>query len=72
MPDISLCSGNNCNLKENCYRYLATPNPYRQSYFSNPPLEEDGSCKFFWDNQRELTYDFKPYEPYEPFKDEDA
>ena len=66
MPDISLCSGNNCNLKENCYRYKATPNPYRQSYFGNPPLEEDGSCKFFWGYKEELK------NSYEPYKDEDA
>ena len=66
MPDISLCSGNSCNLKENCYRYKATPNPYRQSYFGNPPLEEDGSCKYFWDYKEELK------NSYEPYKDEDA
>lgn len=65
MPDISLCSGNNCNLKENCYRYKANPNPYRQSYFGNPPLKEDGSCLYFWDYKEELK------NSYEPFKDED-
>ena len=55
MPDISLCSGNNCNLKDNCYRHKATPTPYRQSYFSIPPIEEDGSCKFFWQYEEEET-----------------
>ena len=31
MPDITLCTGN-CPVKENCYRYMATPNPYGQTY----------------------------------------
>ena len=38
MPDISLCSGEGCNKKDTCYRFLAEPNKYRQSYFSAPPL----------------------------------
>lgn len=67
MPDISLCSGNNCNLKENCYRYLATPKPFWQSYFGNPPLEEDGSCKYFWNNSYEQSCNLEYKD-----KDEDA
>ena len=31
MPDIAMCTGN-CPVKENCYRYMATPNPYGQTY----------------------------------------
>ena len=31
MPDITMCTGN-CPVKENCYRYMATPNPYGQTY----------------------------------------
>ena len=31
MADITMCTGN-CPVKENCYRYMATPNPYGQSY----------------------------------------
>lgn len=58
MPDISLCSGTNCNLKENCYRYKSTPKPFWQSYFSNPPLEEDGSCKYFWQIESNIPKDF--------------
>ena len=33
MSDITMCTGN-CPIKEYCYRYMATPNPYGQS-FSN-------------------------------------
>ena len=31
MPDIAMCTGN-CPVKENCYRYMATPNPYGQTH----------------------------------------
>lgn len=31
MPDITMCTGN-CPVSENCYRYMAKPNPYGQSY----------------------------------------
>lgn len=31
MPDITLCTGN-CPVSEYCYRYMAKPNPYGQSY----------------------------------------
>lgn len=33
MPDITLCTGN-CPIKEHCYRYMAEPNKYGQSYSS--------------------------------------
>ena len=50
MPDISMCSGLKCPLKDKCYRKTAKPNPYRQSMFSKPPVKEDNSCDYFWDN----------------------
>jgi hypothetical protein len=41
MPDICMCIGGDCPLKETCYRYRAIPTDYRQSYFLNPPYEGD-------------------------------
>lgn len=42
MPDISMCYGRNssglCELREECYRHKAEPNPYRQSYFMTAPF----------------------------------
>jgi len=48
VPDISMCQGDECPLKEKCYRYLAKPNEY-QSYFVTPPYKDDGSCDHLWD-----------------------
>ena len=49
MPDITMCEGKDCPLKETCYRYTATPNEYRQSYFVNPPYDEEKKeCTHYW------------------------
>lgn len=47
MPDIAMCKGDDCPLKEKCYRYLAKPDHY-QSYFMIPPYK-DGKCDHFWE-----------------------
>lgn len=49
MADITMCSGKNCPLKEECYRYTAKPNEHRQSYFMNPPFDkEKQECQHLW------------------------
>lgn len=35
MPDITMCKGYSCPMKDTCYRFTAKPNPNRQSYFSS-------------------------------------
>jgi hypothetical protein len=52
MPDISMCSGDGCPIKERCHRFTATPNEYRQSYFVNPPYE-NGKCVYYWGDAHE-------------------
>lgn len=47
MPDISMCNGNDCPLKEDCYRYKAKPSKFRQSYFFTPPYKGT-DCEYFW------------------------
>jgi hypothetical protein len=49
MPDITMCKGNDCPLKESCYRYTATPDDLWQSYFMNPPYDEEKKeCDHHW------------------------
>ena len=48
-PDITMCPGTDCPLKETCYRYTAKPTQFSQSYFVDPPIK-DGECDYFWDN----------------------
>jgi len=48
-PDITMCSGKDCPLKENCYRYKAKQSDY-QSYFFNPPYDKEyESCSHYWE-----------------------
>ena len=41
MPDISMCSGIDCPLKESCYRAKATPSEFRQAWFCNIPYDHE-------------------------------
>lgn len=43
--DIAMCFGENCKLKDKCYRYLSTPDEY-QSYFVDID-PKDGKCDYF-------------------------
>jgi hypothetical protein len=46
MPDITMCHGKDCPLKEKCYRHRAIPGKL-QSFFVNSPFKEN-ECKYFW------------------------
>jgi len=48
MPDITMCKGDGCKLKDKCYRFTANANPHYQSYFTDLPLNDDGSCDYFY------------------------
>ena len=58
MPDITMCQGKDCPLKETCYRYTATPSEYRQSYFVNPPYnKEENKCDYHMEIWKKKTDD---------------
>jgi len=50
MPDITMCKGGTCGIKETCYRFKVKPNEFRQSYFTNTPFEvKNGKveCRYY-------------------------
>lgn len=47
MPDISMCTGESCEKKNNCYRFKANPS-MRQSWMVPTPDEQSGNCDYFW------------------------
>lgn len=51
MSDITMCEGGSCPDKTWCYRHTATPNPWRQSYFTEPPFKEGEFCVYFGPNE---------------------
>ena len=49
MPDIMMCRDNSCGKKKNCFRYMADPSEFRQSYFVNSPRDQlTGHCDWFF------------------------
>jgi len=46
MPDIAMCTNNECPKKDSCYRFKAEANPYWQAY-SEFVVDEDGNCDYF-------------------------
>jgi hypothetical protein len=51
MPDITMCEGQGCPLKESCYRFTATASSMRQAYFIDSPYNKgQKACKYYWDN----------------------
>jgi hypothetical protein len=57
MPDITMCSQYNCELKEECYRYTAKPNPVWQSYFCPETYGVD--CTSFWEHKVKINHAMK-------------
>jgi hypothetical protein len=49
MADISMCSGEGCDIKLSCHRHTAVKNPYFQAYFQVPPIVGK-NCDQFWSN----------------------
>jgi hypothetical protein len=48
MADITMCTGDGCPLKENCYRFTAEKSE-RQSYFFTPPFDGK-TCEVYWES----------------------
>lgn len=46
MTGITMCKGDGCQLRGECYRYTA-PIGRRQSFFTNTPVDQDGKCDYF-------------------------
>jgi len=47
MVDIALCINQTCPKRESCFRFMARPNPYYQSYGEFKP-KPDGSCNMHY------------------------
>ncbi len=49
MSDITKCEWINCTKKEQCYRFTAIDNKFRQSYFDTIP--DVINCEYFINNK---------------------
>jgi hypothetical protein len=55
MTDITKCTGEDCPLKETCYRFIA-PSEMYQSFFMTPHVK-NGKCEYYWGEASQSTYD---------------
>jgi hypothetical protein len=46
MPDITMCEDTDCPSARQCYRHMAVPNEFRQSYFSGRVRDYIGTCQY--------------------------
>lgn len=46
MVDIAKCTGEKCEIKNECYRYLAKPCNFMQTYIH--PEKKGKDCEYFW------------------------
>lgn len=45
--DVTMCKGEGCLLRKNCWRYIGPAQPQYQSYFVVPPIQ-DKKCDYYW------------------------
>ena len=49
MPDMSICTGEECPLRNTCYRYRANASTLMQYYFTEVPYNvEEDKCDFYY------------------------
>jgi hypothetical protein len=59
MADITKCYGDDCPIKNKCYRYTAFANYDQQSYFTEiPGKTENGkfTCEMYWGVNNEAIW----------------
>ena len=51
MPDITMCSNNECYMCDSCWRFCCPPDRDNQSYYHFEPNKdengEEGECEFY-------------------------
>jgi hypothetical protein len=58
--DITMCSGQDCPIKEKCYRFTAPKSTILQSYFAEPPGKTEDSkfvCEMYWGENSQSIWD---------------
>lgn len=70
MTDISKCHGENCPVRDICYRFTAKADPHWQSY--TEPDRNGHECKSFWSKEHgpaqpvRIAYKFPTAQPSPP------
>mgnify|MGYP003680328216 FL=1 len=54
MPDIAMCFAENCEKKEECYRFKAEPSDYQSYTDFSDDIDEEDRCGWFWEIEEKL------------------
>jgi hypothetical protein len=57
MADITMCQDKECTLAATCYRFTATPNEWRQSYFMYSPRDGGACNQYVFSEKKEQAND---------------
>lgn len=60
MTDITMCRNEDCELRNECFRFRAEPNQYWQSYFMDDPKPINGNCNDFMKIFENSSYNLQP------------
>lgn len=58
MPDITMCRNKDCPSSLTCYRFVARPSRFRQSYFADMKPGVSGKCGHYSSSTSEDIADF--------------
>lgn len=47
MPDICMCKGKNCPIKDKCYRHTASPAFWQSWFVGSHYNKKAGECQYF-------------------------
>ena len=50
MTDISMCRGDGCYVRDECYRFTARPDGMWQAWLSTTPTDDGKACDYYIDN----------------------
>ena len=56
MPDITMCNGQRCPVREKCYRFTAKADELWQSYFVESPIK-DNKCDHYWGENAQSIFE---------------
>lgn len=58
--DITMCKGEGCPFRMDCYRYMGPCDPLRQSYFAVAPIYNDDNGEMYCEYYMRLTEEEVP------------
>jgi hypothetical protein len=56
MPDITICTNENCPLSNICWRFICPPSKYQQSYAKFEPQVDKTNCEMYFEKPNKAMW----------------